>query len=149
MVKVLCVAMIVGVLALACVKEDPAAVASEVAEEWAEESVENVVDTVVDVVLTVMSVPALVGNAAKDALRDLVVEQITDRLTWTTQQVNHTDGDLYQVVARASLTIGGDLPVIGTVKYDVALPFRVVVNVENRSVEAWSADLLGATVSSP
>ena len=145
-----------GLLALGCdAGEDHAAVAEQVAGQWAEDSMEEAVDLVVELVMdspvvseALESVPSLAAGAAKYALGRLIAEQVDKRLTWTIQGVSPQGGDIYHVTSKVSVTAEADLPSVGPLAYTAILPIRIVVNVADRTVEDWTADLGAATVRS-
>ena len=46
------------------------------------------------------------------------------------------------------MTVEGSLPVIGELSYTATVPFNILVDVEDRSVETWNADLGAASITS-
>jgi hypothetical protein len=149
----LVVSFATGVLA-GCGGEDRAVVAGEVAEQWAIEQVEEAVELVVELVMgtpavseALDSVPSLLVGTAESTLRDIIVEQVGKRLAWTTKTVSQTQGDIYRVTSEASVDIEAELPVVGTYSFIVTLPFRININVKEREVVNWTADLSSADVA--
>lgn len=150
MFKAVWVATLLCSLVLGCAKEDRAAVAGDVAEQWARQNVAEAAALVIDLVVEggLASAPSPLAHTAKKALRSLVVDQVVEGLAWTVQRVQHMEGDLYRVTSHAGVTVEGTLPGLGVRSYTATLPFHILVNVENRTVETWDADLAAATVRS-
>lgn len=69
---------------------------------------------------------------------EVVASGIQDNLEWTTNSVEQPQDGNYTVNATASVTLNINIPAAGELSYTASQPFRIRVDVENRTVVDWS-----------
>ena len=113
--------------------------ALDAAREWVDSSTDAVADEVVKLVIG--EVPIVSGLASS-----VISNQINDRIAWSYAEPVKSSGSVYEVEATATVQLELDVPIFGTKKIDVSLPFDLRVDVNNGEITRWLPNLPSASV---
>ena len=134
----LLVSLLFLVACVGCAKSDSEK-ALDAAHQWVDSSTDSVVDEVVKLVIG--EIP-IVGRLA----RNVIANEINIKITWSYSEPVKRSGSVYGVKATASVEPEFNVPLLGTKKYRVSLPFDPQVDVSNGEITRWSPSLTSASV---
>lgn len=117
---------------------DAKAQALSTARTWTETEPEKLITPIVGIVTS--------GIPGSSLFSGLIAEQVADTLTWTLSEPVIVTGDIYKVIATASVETTLDIPLVGEKTYGVRLPFNLQVNSSTSTVTEWSPDLDSASL---
>ena len=118
---------------------DREAISIEVAEGWVQDNNHVVFDLMVELLFLSPAMPDQLYDMPDGyvLLEGLVADQWSEKVGWRYSAPTSDSKALYRVTATAFLEMVIDLPIIGARPYTVTLAFYLVVDTDNRVVEAW------------